>query len=339
MKVSCNVIRDLLPLYAEDMASQDTIELVDAHLCSCDDCTKELAQLKKTTRLPLDVESGSLERVKQAVRRRRRRMVLAAVLTLCALWMTGAVILLTPRYLTAEEAYVSVATEPDGSVVLQEGRGVEGTGATGKATGVTIHQSVTTLYDFLKGKQLEKKLETMTAEEVDAYIRQLYQIQEVTQEDRDRFYRILRHNDTFLDENGEPTQEEQAVEVKRWTDSDHWYLNPDGSYSMLYAQGEAPEKSSPNLEYQALFLGSLALSILCWLGAGKRTGWKWELLRRLGIASASVAVATLLVTGWHLGMYREIDINTFHWPSFITQEAVTLALTGCAWQNWWITEH
>lgn len=339
MNLSCNVIRDLLPLYAEDMVSEETKGLVDDHLCACDECTKELAQLKKAPKLPLDVESGSLKRVKDSVRKRRRRMVLAAVLTLCALWMTGTVILFAPRYLTAENAYAAVETQPDGSVILQEGLGVVGTGSTGDVSGATIHQSVTTLYDLLKGKQLEKKLGSMTAQEVDAYICQTYQIQEVTQADRDRFYRILRHNDTFMDENGEPTQEDQAVTVKRWTDADHWYLNPDGSYAKLYAQGEAPEKASPNLEYLALFLGTLVLSVLCWMVAGKHTGWKWEMLRRLAIAAACVAVATVLVTGWHFGIYREIDINTFHWPSFIIQEAVPLTLTGCAWQNWWITEH
>lgn len=339
MNLSCNVIRDLLPLYAEDMVSEETKGLVDDHLCTCDECTKELAQLKKAPKLPLDVESGSLKRVKDSVRKRRRRMVLAAMLTLCALWVTGTVILFTPRYLTAENAYVAVETQPDGSVILQEGRGVVGTGSTGDVSGATIHQSVTTLYDLLKGKQLEKKLGSMTAQEVDAYICQTYQIQEVTQVDRDRFYRILRHNDTFLDENGEPTQEENAVTVNRWTDADHWYLNPDGSYAKLYVQGEAPEKASPNLEYLALFLGTLVLSVLCWMVARKHTGWKWEMLRRLAIAAGCVAVATVLVTGWHFGMYREIDINTFHWPSFIIQEAVTLTLTGCAWRNWWITEH
>ena len=32
MKISCNVIRDILPLYAEDLASEDTKRLVDDHL-------------------------------------------------------------------------------------------------------------------------------------------------------------------------------------------------------------------------------------------------------------------------------------------------------------------
>ena len=32
MDISCDVIRDLLPLYAEDMVSEDSKWLVDGHL-------------------------------------------------------------------------------------------------------------------------------------------------------------------------------------------------------------------------------------------------------------------------------------------------------------------
>ena len=46
MNITCNIIKDLLPLYAEDMVSEDSKALVDDHLCSCDSCTKELAELK-----------------------------------------------------------------------------------------------------------------------------------------------------------------------------------------------------------------------------------------------------------------------------------------------------
>ena len=47
MDISCDIIRDLLPLYAEDLVSEDSRKLVDGHLCSCDPCTKQLGILKK----------------------------------------------------------------------------------------------------------------------------------------------------------------------------------------------------------------------------------------------------------------------------------------------------
>ena len=48
MNISCDVIRDLLPLYAENMVSTATRNLVEDHLCGCDQCTATLAkQLKQ----------------------------------------------------------------------------------------------------------------------------------------------------------------------------------------------------------------------------------------------------------------------------------------------------
>lgn len=46
MKNECSVIKDLLPLYVEDMVSAETKEYVEEHLESCPDCRRELADLK-----------------------------------------------------------------------------------------------------------------------------------------------------------------------------------------------------------------------------------------------------------------------------------------------------
>ena len=37
-KISCNIIRDILPLYLDDVVSDDTKELVEEHLETCDAC-------------------------------------------------------------------------------------------------------------------------------------------------------------------------------------------------------------------------------------------------------------------------------------------------------------
>lgn len=46
MNNECSVVRDLLPLYYEDMVSKDTAEFVEEHLGSCPDCASELEKLK-----------------------------------------------------------------------------------------------------------------------------------------------------------------------------------------------------------------------------------------------------------------------------------------------------
>lgn len=51
-KITCDVIRDLLPLYADDVLSKDSIALVEEHLGSCKSCQKELEEMKKPVVLP-----------------------------------------------------------------------------------------------------------------------------------------------------------------------------------------------------------------------------------------------------------------------------------------------
>lgn len=116
MKISCDVIRDLLPLYAEDMVSEDSKQLVDEHLCQCDPCTKQLAIMKKVQTLPVDVDTKSLERVENTIRRRRMLAMLTALLFMVTIVMSGALFLDAKIYLTTEQAVDSVEVLEDGSI-------------------------------------------------------------------------------------------------------------------------------------------------------------------------------------------------------------------------------
>lgn len=47
MKTECSVVRDLLPLYVEDMVNPETAEYVKSHLAECAECQAELENLKE----------------------------------------------------------------------------------------------------------------------------------------------------------------------------------------------------------------------------------------------------------------------------------------------------
>ncbi len=47
MKISCNIIQDLLPLYVDKVCSAETVELVEKHLEVCEDCRSELQILEE----------------------------------------------------------------------------------------------------------------------------------------------------------------------------------------------------------------------------------------------------------------------------------------------------
>ena len=47
MKTECSVVRDLLPLYVEDMVNPETAQYVKSHLAECAECQAELDSLKE----------------------------------------------------------------------------------------------------------------------------------------------------------------------------------------------------------------------------------------------------------------------------------------------------
>ena len=91
MNLSCDVIRDLLPLYADRAASADTAALVEEHLASCPACREELRRLGAA--LPAEPEGA--EPLRRFKRRWRRRQVLIAVTAVVATAAVAAGIFLT----------------------------------------------------------------------------------------------------------------------------------------------------------------------------------------------------------------------------------------------------
>ena len=51
MKTSCNVIKDLLPLYHDGVCSRESRELVEEHLKECEECRMELKKYSKSEQI------------------------------------------------------------------------------------------------------------------------------------------------------------------------------------------------------------------------------------------------------------------------------------------------
>ncbi len=107
MKLECDVIRDLLPLYAEKLASPASSALVEQHLAECPACRAELEQMEKPVPVqPEPQPDAPLRGIRKTLQKKSIRIAAAAVLAvLCAFglvfWMGGAK---TP--VTAEQAKI-----------------------------------------------------------------------------------------------------------------------------------------------------------------------------------------------------------------------------------------
>lgn len=96
MKYPCDIIKDLLPLYIDDVLSEASRRAVSEHLTECDSCQKYHAAITDDGMLNGDIPitsneeentmSESLKKVKLQINKRQRRMVVAAVVSVL-IWL------------------------------------------------------------------------------------------------------------------------------------------------------------------------------------------------------------------------------------------------------------
>ena len=62
--INCAVIKDLLPLYADDVLSEESKELVSEHLATCESCKNELANMQSEIEKPQHDDKAKINALK-----------------------------------------------------------------------------------------------------------------------------------------------------------------------------------------------------------------------------------------------------------------------------------
>lgn len=83
-KINCNVIGDLLPLYVDEILSDDSRNIVEEHLSECEDCHKSAEKLSKTLVISNDTDSRNIKKLKNRVGIKRVIAVSASTLVVLA---------------------------------------------------------------------------------------------------------------------------------------------------------------------------------------------------------------------------------------------------------------
>lgn len=83
--LSCAVVQDLLPAYAEGLTAPETNEAVERHLADCPDCAAHLAAMQAPETAEQEETGKEVDYFKTVRRRGRRRVALAVALTVLAL--------------------------------------------------------------------------------------------------------------------------------------------------------------------------------------------------------------------------------------------------------------
>lgn len=91
-KISCNVIQDIMPLYVDEIVSEDTKKLVEEHLKECEDCRKEMEKCRAKIILPNkkkinQAEKELFQKLKhRLINRRIAAAILGAILVCFPFW-------------------------------------------------------------------------------------------------------------------------------------------------------------------------------------------------------------------------------------------------------------
>lgn len=118
MSNKCNLIRDILPLYVEDMVSTDTREFVSEHLEHCEACRAELEHMRKPAGIIPGADIVPLKRIKKELFIKRLQTVFLTAVLACAIVAVVFGILTSPKFFPYSDDLFNVNSGADGSITI-----------------------------------------------------------------------------------------------------------------------------------------------------------------------------------------------------------------------------
>ena len=94
----CELTKDLLPLYADEICSESTKAFVEEHLKECEDCRSELEAYRYNTGLPEQGEKNAFLDFSKKLKKRNLAKVIISVVIILAVISASAAVLLIPEF-------------------------------------------------------------------------------------------------------------------------------------------------------------------------------------------------------------------------------------------------
>lgn len=79
-EIKCTIIQDILPLYVDEVVSQDTKEMVDEHLQYCEKCQKEYDSMKQDLYIPVENKVSLFKNMNKKWRKKKMMISIVSIL-------------------------------------------------------------------------------------------------------------------------------------------------------------------------------------------------------------------------------------------------------------------
>lgn len=126
MKLSCDVIKDLLPLYTEGLTSDDTKILVEKHLETCTDCKKQLESFQKPKIIPMDINVEPFKNLERKLFKKNIKTITLTIIVVLAIVIIGMSYITSPEYLPYSNNIMSLTEHEDGTIIIKFNEKVAG---------------------------------------------------------------------------------------------------------------------------------------------------------------------------------------------------------------------
>lgn len=109
MRNECNIIRDLLPLYAKNMVTSDTADFLEEHLKGCEACRKEYERTKQPqTGQELSSDAAPLLNLNRKLKVKKVQTIAMTAVFVIALLVSAFAVLDAPIYFPYSEELVTL---------------------------------------------------------------------------------------------------------------------------------------------------------------------------------------------------------------------------------------
>lgn len=119
MKITCNVIKDVLPLYLENMLSDDSCAIVEEHIEQCQECKNYLDELRSFNEMPVDRNASPLLKIKSTLRKKKIQTAIFSMMFSIMIFVITIAFLTAPEYIPYSERSVTINEIGNGLVLAQ----------------------------------------------------------------------------------------------------------------------------------------------------------------------------------------------------------------------------
>ena len=240
MKIHCNIARDLMPLYIDDVLSDESKAAVEEHLTGCSECRQYFRKMHDDDIPDSDAmheeiinrldEAESLKKLKRSILLKRIITIAVTAAVVIGLVIAGDILIYhNPKYISYEEAGIRM-TENGDMYVEKPYYGYKGVywGKDGKGNRITIFFLTSSYYSRNWGKVSERNEQHVIrfheTDDEDALDKAYYLPEKYVKENRlDGFFskdhtifdRILSRSKSLSDEEMDVEMDELISEIEK----------------------------------------------------------------------------------------------------------------------------